>query len=90
MAEILKLARGLIRDLTTPYRPELHYMRGPGPAWRAKHPAQSVEHGGPALCALAHPTPAPQGVEWAGQRSPRGEIQQHQGSRLPACPARRY
>ncbi len=20
-----------------PYRPELHYMRGPGPAWRAKH-----------------------------------------------------
>ena len=19
------------------YRPELHYMRGPGPAWRAKH-----------------------------------------------------
>lgn len=21
----------------TPYRPELHYMRGPGPAWRAKH-----------------------------------------------------
>ncbi len=22
-----------------PYRPELHYMRGPGPAWRAKHKA---------------------------------------------------
>jgi hypothetical protein len=20
------------------YRPEAHYMRGPGPAWRAKHP----------------------------------------------------
>ena len=20
-----------------PYRPELHYMRGPGPAWRAKY-----------------------------------------------------
>jgi hypothetical protein len=20
-----------------PYRPERHYMRGPGPAWRAKH-----------------------------------------------------
>jgi hypothetical protein len=19
------------------YRPEAHYMRGPGPAWRAKH-----------------------------------------------------
>jgi hypothetical protein len=24
-----------------PYRPELHYMRGPGPAWRAKHVALS-------------------------------------------------
>jgi len=23
-----------------PYRPELHYMRGPGPAWRAKHPSR--------------------------------------------------
>ena len=23
------------------YRPEAHYMRGPGPAWRAKHPQQS-------------------------------------------------
>ncbi len=24
-----------------PYRPELHYMRGPGPAWHAKHRAVS-------------------------------------------------
>ncbi|WP_315703604.1 MULTISPECIES: hypothetical protein [unclassified Bradyrhizobium] len=24
----------LARD---PYRPERHYMRGPGPKWRAKH-----------------------------------------------------
>jgi hypothetical protein len=24
-----------------PYRPELHYMRGRGPAWRAKHGAVS-------------------------------------------------
>ncbi len=23
-----------------PYRPELHYMRGPGPAWRAKQMAR--------------------------------------------------
>jgi hypothetical protein len=22
-----------------PYRPELHYMRGPGPKWHAKHQA---------------------------------------------------
>lgn len=25
------------RDLFDPYRPELHYMRGPGPKWREKH-----------------------------------------------------
>jgi len=29
--------RDLTRDLLHPYRPERHYMRGPGPAWRAKH-----------------------------------------------------
>jgi hypothetical protein len=27
------------RSLFDSYRPELHYMRGPGPAWRAKHAA---------------------------------------------------
>jgi len=27
-----------------PYRPELHYMRGPGPAWRAKHVASPDPH----------------------------------------------
>ena len=27
----------LVRGLFDPYRPELHYMRGPGPKWRAKH-----------------------------------------------------
>jgi hypothetical protein len=25
------------RWLRYPYRPELHYMRGPGPKWREKH-----------------------------------------------------
>ena len=33
----LELGRTLARDLLDPYRPELHYMRGPGPKWRAKH-----------------------------------------------------
>lgn len=28
------------RDAVRPYRPELHYMRGPGPAWHAKHGAE--------------------------------------------------
>jgi hypothetical protein len=27
-----------------PYRPEQHYMRGPGPAWRAKHVPSSRRH----------------------------------------------
>jgi len=31
----------LARDAVRPYRPEQHYMRGPGPAWRAKHEALS-------------------------------------------------
>jgi hypothetical protein len=29
--------RELTRNVLNPYRPERHYMRGPGPAWRAKH-----------------------------------------------------
>ena len=28
--------------LFNPYRPELHYMRGPGPKWRAKHQASAT------------------------------------------------
>ena len=27
----------LINMVCDPYRPELHYMRGPGPKWHAKH-----------------------------------------------------
>jgi hypothetical protein len=26
-----------IDSVFNPYRPELHYMRGPGPKWRARH-----------------------------------------------------
>ena len=26
----------LVEVASDPYRPELHYMRGPGPKWRAK------------------------------------------------------
>jgi hypothetical protein len=33
------------------YRPELYYMRGPGPKWRAKHPGH--RHRGP-RSALTH------------------------------------
>ena len=36
-AASLRLA--VITALTDSYRPELHYMRGPGPKWRQKHRA---------------------------------------------------
>ena len=29
--------RKLIETVRDPYQPELHYMRGPGPKWRAKY-----------------------------------------------------
>ena len=31
-----------IRVAGDPYRPELHYMRGPGPKWRAKYQASRL------------------------------------------------
>jgi len=37
MVKLIRLGRSLVRALTDSYRPELHYMRGPGPKWRAKH-----------------------------------------------------
>ena len=37
LAEMSGIVLGLIRDLSDPYRPERHYMRGPGPKWRMKH-----------------------------------------------------
>ncbi|WP_022719979.1 hypothetical protein [Rhodopseudomonas sp. B29] len=36
-AEIRDFWRQFFVQAFSPYRPELHYMRGPGPAWRAKH-----------------------------------------------------
>jgi hypothetical protein len=35
-AEFGNLLHDLLRAFD-PYRPELHYMRGPGPKWHAKH-----------------------------------------------------
>ena len=35
-----------LKTLFDPYRPELYYMRGPGPKWHAKHdrPAPAIAH----------------------------------------------
>ena len=44
LAEIRAFWRLFFARAFNPYRPELHYMRGPGPAWRAKHVASSHLH----------------------------------------------
>ena len=41
--DLANFFHGLLRDLADPYRPELHYMRGPGPRWHAKHEAASQD-----------------------------------------------
>ena len=40
-AEFRTFWRQFFARAFNPYRPELHYMRGPGPACRAKHLARS-------------------------------------------------
>jgi len=40
-AELRAFWREFIARAFDSYRPELHYMRGPGPAWRAKHLGRS-------------------------------------------------
>jgi hypothetical protein len=42
--EIRAFWRQFFARAFNPYRPELHYMRGPGPAWRARHMAKSHLH----------------------------------------------
>ena len=40
---IIEAAFLLLKDLFDPYRPERHYMRGPGPKWHAKHDRVATE-----------------------------------------------
>ena len=35
-SDFASVVRNLILDLRDSYRPEVHYMRGPGPKWHAK------------------------------------------------------
>ena len=43
-AEIRSYWRQFFARAFDPYRPELHYMRGPGPACRAKQASSSHRH----------------------------------------------
>ena len=36
-ADFRHFVRDFAKAVFDPYRPELHYMRGPGPKWHAKH-----------------------------------------------------
>jgi len=54
-AALAVLWRSFLRDAFDPYRPELHYMRGPGPKWRAKH---GIAEPGAVAPAPTHATPA--------------------------------
>jgi len=43
-SDFARVIHNVIKDVRDSYRPELHYMRGPGPKWRTKHQHwQSVE-----------------------------------------------
>jgi len=37
VSDFASVVHNLALDIRDCYRPELHYMRGPGPKWRAKH-----------------------------------------------------
>jgi hypothetical protein len=43
----------LRRGVFGSYRPERHYMRGPGPKWHAKHAAPALPAGPDTACAMA-------------------------------------
>jgi hypothetical protein len=37
LGAVMAIWQEFLKVLADPYRPELHYMRGPGPKWHAKH-----------------------------------------------------
>ena len=42
LADIANAWRQFMIQQRHPYKPEKHYMRGPGPKWREKHARQSA------------------------------------------------
>ena len=41
-AQLADLWRAAFKDMFGPYRPEKHYMRGPGPKWLERHANQLI------------------------------------------------
>jgi len=88
---VLKLWRELWKDLLSSYRPELHYMRGPGPRWKERHGDTSRRGGGTQASAQDLRTDAPGmfasrlGAQAAGPRpSPwdRPHFSRYSGTRI--------
>ena len=52
LADLVRTFHALVADS---YRPELHYMRGPGPKWHAKHDPAPAAAASPSISGL---TPA--------------------------------
>lgn len=55
--DFASVLHNLVRDVRDSYRPELHYMRGPGPKWRAKHQPWLRFESEAALPAVQHQLP---------------------------------
>ena len=43
VSDFASVIRNPIMDVRDSYRPELHYMRGPGPKWHEKHELVPVQ-----------------------------------------------
>ena len=63
-SDFASVVHNLIMDVRDSYRPELHYMRGPGPKWRAKHqpwlnfefPSRTADRPASAVAAVCTPS----------------------------------
>ena len=42
VSDFASIVQNLIMDVRDSYRPELHYMRGSGPKWRANHHSEAA------------------------------------------------
>src|SRR3989440_3982190 len=72
VSDIASIVHNLFMDVRDSYRPELHYMRGPGPKWRAKHQPWLKFASADVLAAGRPPTgePPPSGrADTLGKRS---------------------
>jgi hypothetical protein len=66
VSDFASIVHSLVMHERDCYRPELHYMRGPGPKWRAKH--QPWLKFDSESCIADRPAPAVFGADRPSQR----------------------